>query len=311
MASKKEAPLPVGDKPLDIAPGLDSDFPGDKIIAEEKAKGTALQTIDYGKYAGAGKENVTREEFTVPFIRILQANSPQCRPPEAGGIDGAKAGMIINTGTGELFDGKIGVSFVPVYRRRNFVEFYPRPPNGPGGFIGLLETSDPRILQLRAEQGEFGKLISKDNEGQATEISEVCALYAILSANDMESMVIAPFGSTQIKKYRNFVTRVMSIKYKGTDPVTGKPIIIDPALFAHEWRLSTVYEQKGENSWYGWKLGLREEPAIKSRLDQDSWLFGQAATFYDLITSGAAKADFAGAAETEAGAHEPDDGPNM
>lgn len=46
-------------------------------------------------------------------IIVLQANSHKCRPPEEGGIPGARPGLLYNTATADLFD---QAGFLPVAR---------------------------------------------------------------------------------------------------------------------------------------------------------------------------------------------------
>ena len=70
----------------------------------------AFGVADFEADAGAGMENVTADDLQIPFLSILQSNSPQLDESEGKYIDGAKAGMILNTVTNEIFDGKIGLN---------------------------------------------------------------------------------------------------------------------------------------------------------------------------------------------------------
>ena len=53
-----------------------------------------------------GFENMTQDDLALPFVRILGQLSPQVTDGDAKYIDGAKPGMIYNTVTSELYDGK-------------------------------------------------------------------------------------------------------------------------------------------------------------------------------------------------------------
>lgn len=273
--------------------------------------GTALEVMDFGDDAGLGMEDVGRDEFIVPILRILQPLSPQCKPVAQGGLPGAKPGMIINTATNELYDGANGFVFVPVHRDHNFVEFIPR--NLGGGFVGIHADDDPMILQLRAQQGQFGRLYTSDKKtsdglpAEGTEIGEQFYLYGlVLDENGFASRVMIAFGSTQIKKYRGFISRVDTIRYIGPDNQQVKP-----PLWAHRWRLSTTYESNKKGEFYGWSIGLAErnddgteQPAIKSLVKRSDPLYTQGREFYDLIHTGGAKVDYAKAADAEAESEE-------
>ena len=54
--------------------------------ALEKAPGTAITVVDFEGDEGAGMENVDRSEWTIPFVRIVQAGSPQAKPKAVGGL---------------------------------------------------------------------------------------------------------------------------------------------------------------------------------------------------------------------------------
>jgi hypothetical protein len=91
---------------------------GEKPLGELSVPeaGRELVQVDFGDDAGAGMEDVKAGEYRIPFLRILQSNSPQVKPPTAGGVPGAQAAMIFNTSTGELYDGEKGLVFVPTSR---------------------------------------------------------------------------------------------------------------------------------------------------------------------------------------------------
>lgn len=259
-----------------------------KNEVEAKA-GTELAVVDFGDDAGKGMENVGHEEFRVPFLRVLQSNSPQCKPPTAGGLAGAKAGMIINLATNDLYDGEAGLIFVPTSRAHNFVEYVPR--DSGGGFVGIHEANEPLILELRAKHGKFGKLITNDGN----EIVETFYLYGIAIAPDSTIFrCLVAFASTQIKKYQNFITRYMNIKYPMAD---GQMVL--PPLWAHRWNLGTAYEKNKKGEFFGWRLRMAElnpdgteAPARKSLMNKNGALYVAGREFYQMIETGTAKADF-------------------
>jgi hypothetical protein len=266
---------------------------GNEVAARETGQEVAV--YDPGEDAGLGMQNVTMDERRIPFLRILDPKSPQCKPPNAGGIPGARGGSMFNTSTGQVYDGEKGVFFVPTSRDHKFVEYITRNEDGSGGgFVGVHEPDEPLVLQLRAQHGRFGKL-PVPNTTPPQELVETFSLYGIVITPDGEQFrCIVGFSSTQIKKYTGFIDRYDNIQYDGPN---GR---IKPALWAHRWHLKTTYEQKGGNSWYGWVITLAEKnpdgseaPPIKSRLSLKDPLYIAGKDFYNLIVAGAAKADYA------------------
>ena len=71
-----------------------------------REKAGPLATNIFEADANAGSQNMTQEDLALPFVRILGQLSPQVTDGDAKYIEGAKPGMIYNTVTSELFDGK-------------------------------------------------------------------------------------------------------------------------------------------------------------------------------------------------------------
>ena len=269
-----------------------------EVQEEVKKPGTDVAVYDFGDDTGAGMEDVKREEYKIPFLSILDAKSPQCKPKNAGGM-GLKPGDIYNTATGEAYDGEKGIDVIPVKRDENYPEFISRKEDGSGGgFVGIRAADDPLVLKLRGEQGKFGRLkVPPQSGGEWVagvdhELSQTYYLY-VLFAPDLTAPDVSPqiavigFKSTQIAKYQQVITRQNNISYP-----TAKGNV-KPPLWAHVWHFSTKYEEKNSRSWYGWIVGLKKEPSRESLLKMDSPLYVAGKDFYQSITGGAKQADFA------------------
>ena len=86
--------------------------------------------------AGAGLENFTTDDMQIPFIRILQALSPQLNKQDSMYMKGAEQGDIFNTVSQQVFRAEEGIIVVPCFFEKKFLEFALR--SSGGGFI----TSD-------------------------------------------------------------------------------------------------------------------------------------------------------------------------
>lgn len=259
---------------------------------EEKKPGSEVIVYDFGDDAGKGMEGVRQDEYRIPFLKILDPKGKECKPVEAGGVSGARAGMVYNTSTGELLDGKKGFVFYPVQRKHEFIEWIPKDDKGGGGgFIGVHSPDEAIVGQLRAVHGRFGKL-PMDN---GHELAETFSLFGLYVYDDQPPvMATIAFSSTQIPKYQKFISRYMNITYPGAN---GQPI--RPPLWAHRWRFNTVFEQKGEFSWYGWKITLDAKDADgmelhprESLVPRTAQLYLDCKTFYTMIEEGKAKVDY-------------------
>src|SRR5690242_478415 len=92
---------------------------GKELTTQEPSGSTDMAMYEgYEADRGAGFENQTAEDISVPFIEILQSNSP-----EVAVEDGPRPGTLINRTTGEIFPGKDGIPFIPAVTNHVVVEW--------------------------------------------------------------------------------------------------------------------------------------------------------------------------------------------
>lgn len=94
---------------------------------------------------GAGNENVSSDDMTIPRLDIIQQLSPQIDPSSPKYIEGAKLGNIFNSLSGDLYDHcfLINLHFetrFQVFKKRKFG----------GGFEGSFETEAEALAHLDA-----------------------------------------------------------------------------------------------------------------------------------------------------------------
>lgn len=239
---------------------------------------------------GAGFEDFDRSDLAIPFINILQKMSPQVDPDSPNYVDGAKAGMLINSVTGDLYDGKeTGIIAIPVHRIHQFIEWIPR--DSGGGFVAAYEVTDPIIIEAKRE-GQFGKLEHPKTGNDLVETFNVFSLLLEEGGDPFPGVV--PFSSTQIKNYKRWMTKCRSIMIAGPG---GRKF---PApMFAHTYRILTQFQENNKGTWHGYKISFTGEDAERSRLAPDSPLFKAAKDFRELVTSGVAQAAYSTAAQTD------------
>jgi len=72
----------------------------------KRESGGALSTNIFEADAGAGSQNMTQDDLALPFLKVLGQLSPEVNKQNAKFISGAEPGMIVNSVTKELYDGK-------------------------------------------------------------------------------------------------------------------------------------------------------------------------------------------------------------
>ena len=219
--------------------------------------------------AGEGVDYET-SELQIPFIRVIQALSPQIKKSDAAFIKGAEQGDLFNTVTGEVWKGEEGINVIPCYQETKHLEFTPRDQGG--GFVGELPAGDPNILKT-TRQG------AKETLPSGNELVKSDQHYCmVLNKDGSAQPAIVDMKSTQLKISRRWKTQIAMQKIPDKNGVMRTP-----ALFATIWNLKTVEESNDMGTWYNYTVE-------KVDLVKDKSLFIDAKNFRSSVESGAAKA---------------------
>ena len=107
-------------------------------VAQKKATEVVVSELDkmLQADAGIGLENITTEDMQIPFIRIIQALSPQLQKDDSLYIKGAEQGDSFNTVTQEVYKQDEGILVVPAFFEKKCLEFAMR--SSGGGFVREL-----------------------------------------------------------------------------------------------------------------------------------------------------------------------------
>jgi hypothetical protein len=82
--------------------------PKSEVVKKETASAPSLDVSSLEQYANAGTENITSNDVSLPFLKILTNNSPQVTQGDSKFIEKARPGQVINTVLGKLYNGKDG-----------------------------------------------------------------------------------------------------------------------------------------------------------------------------------------------------------
>jgi hypothetical protein len=126
-------------------------------IAAQSASSALAIMSDLEQDAGAGFDGMTQEDYALPFLRLLTSTSP-----EVGEVDGALPGMMLNSVTGELFDGKKGIAVVPCAYVRQYIEWMPRG-QGSGAPVHIYPATSDILSQTHKEPGDNKDYLDNGN----------------------------------------------------------------------------------------------------------------------------------------------------
>lgn len=232
----------------------------------KKEKENALMSV-MAEDAGTGMEGTDRESFAIPFLRVLQKISPQVDEADAAYIEGAKGGMLLNTVTGKVYDGKTGVTFLPSAYQRRFIQWAPR---GSGqGYRGEYLPED--ITKMRAA-GEIDEVDGRMMIGDDRLVDTRSHFGLVIDDDGSVNQVVLPLSSTQIKKSKQLMSMLSAARVQGVNPPT----------WMNRIKVTTVLESNDQGSWYGVRFeadGFIDSPE----------LYAAGKDFHDTIAAGEAK----------------------
>jgi hypothetical protein len=233
---------------------------------------------DYGADAGVGFEGTTANDLSIPFIGILQSNSPQIDGDNP--VAGAKPGMLINTVTGDLIDGDKGQAFIPVHYDRAFVEWVPRTKGG--GFVALHDPNSELVKAEVAKNSQRGKIVL----GNGNELIETEYCYCLLLEQDAvtpSGFAVLSLTSTKLTPFRKFKTSLFMLKGK-------------PPLFVNRGVLKTVKQKNDKGTFYNATfapaVGVDWKSSLIPNNAEHAELIEEAKSFRQMVLSGVAKAAF-------------------
>lgn len=256
-----------------------------KEVAKQEEKSTAVAAggFDYGEDSGGGFENKTGSDLSIPFMNLLQSNSPEVQKSKDGKI---RIGMIKNSVTGELFDSEEGFLFLPVHDDSAFVEWVPRHRGG-----GYVDVHDPASAEVQdAIKRNGGRIPKKGPDGKKiplthgdNELVETYYLYGLLLEEDGETtrgFAVIPFTSTKIKVYRDFITSMMLVRGQ-------------PPMWAYRVRITSDIQENESGTFANYVINpMTPGNWMACLIDPSSDLFREAKDFRKMVTSGMARADF-------------------
>ena len=201
--------------------------------------------------AGVGLENITTDDMQIPFIRIIQALSPQLQKDDPLYIKGAEQGDIFNTVSQEIYKQDEGVIVVPAFFEKKFLEFQLR--SSGGGFVREL-AADDKDITMTSREGTI-ELLPNGNELVRTHQHLVIAQ----SADGTIAPSVLDMKKTQLKVSRRWNTLKNSARL---------PSGALMPIYGTAWQLTTVLEANDQGKWFNYKLDRINEitPAIEKMM---------------------------------------------
>ena len=265
---------------------------------DQEQKSTEVAVVQQGAIAvpdfmseddfDSGFEGADKDSYAIPFLQILQKMSPMVDEDNAAYVEGAKAGMIYNTVTKKLYDGKKGILLIPCSFKRSFIQWGGRDVGG--GFKG--EFTPEQILTLQADGQAVpveGKLFKPNEDGSPINdkkndyYADTRSHFVIVLDEETgeSSPAILSLSSTNIKASRNLLTSLSQKKVTLANNVKKTP-----PTFANIVRMTTMGASNEKGAWSAASFALEG-------MVTDANVYNDAKNFYKSVNDGSVKADHA------------------
>jgi len=222
--------------------------------------------------SGMGLEDLGSSDISLPFLNLLQPLSEQCNTAASTYVEGAVAGMVINTVSGELFNArKEPIKFIPCYYDRKYVEWIDR--ESGGGYVGE-HTIDSDILDFCERDDRGIPRLKNDKTHMVVETAYWYGLFFSVENNSWSQCLIV-FKSSGLKVSRKWNNSIVTSKIPNTD--------IQAPRWLYEYDLYVESQKKGNNTW--WAFQPERSQIVNKKL------YNMAKDYYTLLKAGVLKRD--------------------
>jgi hypothetical protein len=207
-------------------------------VAKREPAG-ALATNLFEADAGQGIGNIKQDDLALPFLKVLGQLSPEVNKRDAKYAEGAEPGMIINTVTNELYDGTKGIEVLPVYYKRQQIEWQDRG-ESKGAPVNIYDAGDD-IPKTTRDKG------FKDRLANGNYLENTVSHFVVLLGKTPTTALIS-MKATQLKISRKWNSMMLGIKMQ------GKNGLFTPPTYSHIYKLKTVQQSNDKGTWFGWDV---------------------------------------------------------
>ena len=196
-----------------------------------KAESNVPATLEerFAAAAGAGFEEMGKEDYSLPFIVLLQALSPQLDPTNGAYVEDAKPGMFLNTVTGQIYK---DLRVVPCAYAFRVIERA-----SDGKFIARHTRAEAPAVASKTEKGERLSAVG-------TTLVDTAYYYVLVLDGEYPQQAVISMRSTQLGKSKKWNAQMSALKIRG----------ITPPMFSSVYKVAVGKETNEHGSWFGYAI---------------------------------------------------------
>ena len=191
--------------------------------------------------ASKGLGDISQKDLALPFLKILAQLSPEVNKRDGKYVEGAEAGMIYNSVTGELYNGTEGINVIPCFYKLEYLEWKDRG-EGLGAPIAIYPSSSDILSKTKADANY------KDRLPNGNYLEETAYFYVIVETKTgAYAPALITMKSTQLnvsKKWNSMMKTILIPDGKGGFAI--------PPMHGVVYNLTSTLQKNDKGSWYGW-----------------------------------------------------------
>lgn len=222
-------------------------------VDEPKTQSTAITTFDPFAAQAVHAPHIPPEDASMPFLRLLQALSPEATEGHEKQLEGARPSMFLQTVSKELFDTKKGrLIVIPVFTKKTAIEWKLRE-NG-GGFVREWPWNKEVLDTHTVYEKKRGNVILPSGAEQGltpgNQLQETATIYLFIyneSTQQVEEAVF-PLTGTALGSWREFNSLVRGKHARRVNPSTQEEVVMP--FYFQSYELSVALKKNDQGSWF-------------------------------------------------------------
>ena len=198
------------------------------------------------EFGGAGLENITSENMSMPFIKMISDASPERKKLSEKYIEGADTGMIANTITKKLYDGAKGILCVPCFYKFEYVEWQQRG-QGQTAPVNSYSADSDILSKCTRNPVDNREMLPSGNYIEPTNYHFVLLLNEDGTPDTTGLITMSRTQSKKSKKWNSMMKAMPKVKNSN-----GQYVSVPS--FMHLYRLTTAMESNKMGTWASWVI---------------------------------------------------------
>lgn len=198
-------------------------------VVKKEEMTTDLMAMDFGGVKDGFSGKVNASTSTIPFLKLTQAISPEVKKKGAEYVEGAEAGMFLNSVSKTLYGEN--VRGIPILFEPMYIEWRPNR----GGFVARHTLAEARALTITEEFGKW-----QTAEGNL--LIETYMYYFLLPDHLEDGLVAVAMASSNIKPAKMLNTLVTRKFFPNTAKVAPS--------FVQVYNMQSVEVSNDKGAWY-------------------------------------------------------------